>query len=71
MKSVEEVWNSLTYDQRLAAAAVVFKAVWAHMQSGGTYRYLIYDRLGFEPDAYAVLLSEGMNISNYCSERKE
>ena len=68
MKEVEEVWEELTYDQRLAATAVVFKKIWAHMCKGGTYRFLIYDRLGFDMDAYSVLFPEGLNISNFISE---
>lgn len=64
MKTAEEVWNKLSYDQKTAATAVVFKHIKAHMGSSGTYRYLIYDRLGFGPDAYAVLM-DGLYISNF------
>jgi hypothetical protein len=66
-KTVEEVWESLTYDQRLAATAHVFQTLIKHASegSGGTFRYLIYDRLGFGPDAYSVLYEAGgMIISN-------
>ena len=35
-----------------------------HADEGGSYRYLIYDRLGFGPDAYAPLCSSGLTISN-------
>jgi hypothetical protein len=39
------------------------------MKEGGTYRYLIYDRLGFGPEAYTALyVNGGMDLSNACFE---
>ena len=35
-----------------------------HLHEGGTYRYLIYDRMGFGPEAYMTLI-DGMEISNF------
>jgi len=65
MKTVEEVWNEMSYDQRLAATAYVFEKICEHAKSRGTFRYLIYDRLGFETDAYTLLYGAGgMTISN-------
>ncbi len=64
MKEIEKVWNSLEYDQRLAATAYVFQKICENAKAGGTYRNLIYDRLGFDSDAYFVLLPEGRRISN-------
>ena len=61
----QEVWDKLTDDQKLCATIVVFDAIKSHINEGGTYRYLIYDRLGFKPDAYINLLSSGMYISNF------
>ncbi len=53
------------YETRLAVTAQVFKAICDHARDGGTFRYLIYDRLGFEADAYMPLyLAGGMDISN-------
>ncbi len=40
------------------------KHIVAHAKEGGTYRYLIYDRLGFAPDAYMPLMDDGITISN-------
>ena len=64
MKEIEEIWNSLEYDQRLAATAYVFQKICEHAKTSGTYRNLIYDRLGFGQDAYFVLLPEGRLISS-------
>ena len=69
-QTTQEVWSDLTYDQKLAATDIVFKAVSDHMKQGGTYRYLIYERLGFDVDSYMILLSNGMYISNYISDNK-
>jgi len=66
-----EIWNNeLTNVQRIAAAAVVFDAIWEHMKNGGTYRYLIYHRLHFNYDAYMPLMT-GLNISNYIHDHNE
>jgi hypothetical protein len=53
------------YDTKLAVTAWVFKNIVDHATSGGSFRYLIYDRLGFEIDSYVPLyLAGGMEISN-------
>jgi hypothetical protein len=68
LRTVKEVWDSMPYEHRLAAAAYVFERICEHARDGGTYRCLIYERLGFKMDAYAVLLSAGgMDISNHFS----
>lgn len=58
-------WEDIPYYVRLAAAAHVMKAICDHAKEGGSYRYLIYERLGFDLDSYAELYSAGgMDISN-------
>jgi hypothetical protein len=53
------------YETRLAVTAWVFDHLVRHAKEGGTFRYLIYNRLGFKQDAYAPLyMSGGMVISN-------
>lgn len=52
------------YDTKLAVTAWVMKHVVEHAKEGGSYRYLIYDRLGFGPDSYAILMDDGITISN-------
>ena len=49
---------------KIAVTKWVFRNLVEHAQEGGTYRYLIYDRLGFGTEAYAPLCSDGMTISN-------
>jgi hypothetical protein len=49
---------------KLAVTKWVMKHIVDHAREGGSYRYLIYDRLGFGPEAYAPLCSDGMTISN-------
>jgi len=49
----------------VAQVAFVFAALREHAQHGGTYRYLIYERLGFDESAYGLLcLAGGMFLSN-------
>lgn len=53
------------YETRLAITAWVFKHLVEHAADPGTFRYLIYDRLGFDVDAYVPLYrAGGMTISN-------
>lgn len=59
-KIVEECDN----DIKLAVTRWVFKHIVEHAKEGGSYRYLIYDRLGFDMDAYVPLCSDGLTISN-------
>lgn len=60
------------YETRLAVTAMVFQAVVEHAKEGGSFRYLIYDRLGFGPDAYVPLYAAGgMAISNEFTLREQ
>jgi len=66
-KKAQEVWNKLNYEDRLYATYFIFDQISEHMKNNGTYRYLIYDRLGFNMDAYGVLMEAGgLAISNMC-----
>ena len=61
----EKIWASLDLETQLAAAAFVIRKIVDHGREGGTFRYLIYDRLGFGPEAYVPLyLAGGMHIAN-------
>lgn len=52
-------------DTKLAVTSWVMENICVHAREGGSYRYLIYERLGFGPEAYVPLLeSGGMTISN-------
>ena len=51
-------------DIKLAVTRWVFKHIVEHAKEGGSYRYLIYDRLGFDMSAYVPLCGDGLTISN-------
>ncbi len=51
-------------DVKLAVTRWVMKHIVDHAREGGSFRYFIYDRLGFGPEAYSLLCSDGMTISN-------
>ena len=68
-KEIETTYPDLVskcdYDTRLAITAHVFEKILEHAKEGGSFRYLIYERLGFGPDAYLPLYQAGgMVISN-------
>ena len=44
--------------------AWVFHHLNAHYGEGGSFRHLIYQRMGFDPSAYVGLCGQGMNLSN-------
>lgn len=54
----------LTEVQKIAVVQWTMKHIVDHAKEGGSYRYLIYDRLGFGLEAYAPLCSDGLTISN-------
>jgi hypothetical protein len=69
MKEIDETYPKLVEEcppeTKLAVTAWVFKAIVDHATEGGTFRHLIYTRLGFGPDAYVPLCNAGgMEISN-------
>lgn len=65
LDNIEAVIADIPYEVRLTVAAWVFGHICAHAREGGSYRYLIYERLGFDTDAYVPLyLAGGMDISN-------
>ena len=67
-KQIDEEYAKMVeecdYTLKLAITQWVFKKIVEHGKDPGSYRYLIYDRLGFESDAYAPLCSDGLTISN-------
>lgn len=66
MSSINEMSQKLTASDRLTWTEQVFRAICDHAREGGSYRHLIYGRLGFGPEAYAPLyMAGGMDISNH------
>lgn len=61
---LDELVDECDPDTKLAVTRWVMKHIVEHAQSGGSYRYLIYERLGFGPEAYAPLCDDGLTISN-------
>lgn len=61
----KRIWPTIPYEHRLAAAVHIFSEICEHARHTGSFRYLIYDRLGFDNNAYTDLyLAGGMDISN-------
>lgn len=61
----EDIVEKTDNETKLAVTAWVFTNIVRHAMEGGSYRYLIYYRLGFGPEAYVPLYDAGgMEISN-------
>src|SRR5262245_36447352 len=55
----------------LEGAAWVAKKLSEHMKNPGTYRYLIYERMGFGQEAYCTFLDVGlMEVHNHLVDYK-
>ena len=54
-----EEFEKIDYNTRLKITGYIMKILREHAQEGGSYRYLIYDRLGFNEDAYIYLQDNG------------
>lgn len=62
---LDKLVEECPYETKLAVTAWVFKKIVEHGDDPGSFRYLIYDRMGFGPDAYAPLYyAGGMTITN-------
>jgi hypothetical protein len=64
MFDLSEHLKDLTDIQKIAVTQWVMKHIVEHATEGGSYRYLIYERLGFGTEAYAPLCDDGLTISN-------
>lgn len=62
----KQTFDSLDYEQRLCVAYHIFKQLHDNeFIDKGSYRHLIYTKLGFSTDAYAPLIDSGlMNVHN-------
>jgi hypothetical protein len=61
---LDKLAETCDYEMKIAVTQWVMRHIVEHAKDGGTYRYLIYDRLGFEADAYVPLCRDGLTISN-------
>lgn len=65
MSEFDELVEKYDYQTKLDIAAWVISKIDEHGTGPGSFRYLIYERLGFGPDAYVPLYEAGgMNITN-------
>ncbi len=55
----------------LEQVAWVVEKLHDHMHTQGTYRFLIYERMGFPPEAYCRLMEAGlMELHNHLADFK-
>ena len=62
--SLDEMAENCPNELKIAVTRWAMKHIVEHAREGGSYRTLIYDRLGFGPEAYAPLCDDGLTISN-------
>lgn len=62
----EDYWNNLSYEDKLKSFYSVCKRIYqGDIKDRGTYRWVLYDVFGFEPDAYGIGMECGyMAIHN-------
>ena len=72
LAEAREIAMALPIRTRLAVAAWTFDALRASWAQGGTYRYLVYEALGFGPASYALLMDAGaLELHNALGELDE
>lgn len=72
VEEVDRIVSETPYETRLAVTAWAMRHMVEHATEGGSYRTLIYERLGFGPDAYGVLQAHGgLEISNEFDLRRD
>jgi len=65
MNEFDELVSKYDNETKLNIAAWVISKIDEHGEEPGSFRYLIYHRLGFGPEAYVPLYEAGgMNITN-------
>jgi hypothetical protein len=62
--TLDEMAEKCPNELKLAVTKWAMEKIVEHAKSGGSYRYLIYNRMGFGPEAYAPLCDAGLTISN-------
>ena len=62
--SLDEMADNCPNELKIAVTRWAMKHIVEHAREGGSYRTLIYDRLGFGPEAYSPLCDDGLTISN-------
>lgn len=54
-EKADEFWNTLSYHEKLMAFySVVSRIHKGELEQKASYRYVLYDIFGFEPDAYTL-----------------
>lgn len=69
---LDKLVEECPYETKLAITAWVFEKIVQHGKDPSSFRYLIYNRMGFDPDAYAPLYcAGGMTITNEFDLKKD
>lgn len=63
-KHMDKLAEECPTDLKIAVTRWAMRHIVEHAKEGGSYRYLIYQRMGFGPEAYAPLCGDGITISN-------
>lgn len=72
-KECDAYWNTLSYEEQLKAFHSVCKRInQGDVIERGSYRYVLYDVFGFEPDSYMIGMDCGyMVLHNLIQEGLE
>lgn len=72
LSEAQETWDQLSYEQKEAAATIIFNAIDSLLDTPRSFRGLIYDVLGFDLESYGILyMAGGMNITNHLGRESE
>lgn len=62
-KEAENWWNDLPYEDQLKAFFYVTSKLYeSDVKEQGTYRYFLYDKMNFGPEAYSLGMQSGYHV---------
>lgn len=72
-KDTESFWNNLSYEDQLKAFYYVTSKIYqGDVVDDGSYRYVIYDLMGFSEEAYSLMMdSHYLELHNIIADGME
>jgi len=67
--NADKFWDSLTEEQQIQAAVVIFRKLNEQVKAKGSFRFMIYNVFGWSMKSYSpIYAAGGMNINNMLND---
>jgi len=72
MRDARAFWASLSEDEQIQCAMVIFHKLRKHARDGGSYRWMLYDLFGWGDGSYGrIQCSGGLEVHNRLIEERQ